>query len=84
MENGIQTYNGSLNLLLREKIHEDGRTLLAKGPRFKIRRSVRQRCPLAPFLFLLYAEETSIFLSSGQFVLKDISMLLSREDFQHY
>ena len=34
------------------------------GRRFKITRSVRQGCPLAPFLFLLFAEAMTMFIRS--------------------
>ena len=35
-----------------------------KGSSFQLTRSVRQGCPMAPFLFLMYAEAMSTFLRS--------------------
>ena len=55
------------------------RVLLAggKGPSFQLARSVRQGCPLAPFLFLFFAESLSLFLTAEDSGVKGISLPLS-------
>ena len=44
------------------------------GPRFRIERSVRQGCPLAPFLFLFVAEAMHVFLTSQEAGLQGIRL----------
>ena len=52
------------------------RILLAglKGPAIPLTRSVRQGCPLAPFLFLFFAEAMSAYLNHVSIGLKGISL----------
>ena len=45
-----------------------------KGDEFQISRSVRQGCPLAPYLFLFFAEAMSLFLTAEDVGLKGIAM----------
>ncbi len=49
----------------------------AKGPSFRLTRSVRQGFPLAPFLFLFFAEALSLFLTARDSGVKGISLPLS-------
>ena len=44
------------------------------GRRFSISRSVRQGCPLAPFLFLLVSEAFSVYLNSQQVNIKGLAL----------
>lgn len=37
-----------------------------RGPSFALSRSVRQGCPLAPFLFLFFVEAMSIYLAAEE------------------
>ena len=50
------------------------------GPRFNITRSVRQGCPLAPFLFLLFAEAMHAFISSQSIGLRGLAMPMHGQD----
>ena len=50
------------------------------GPRFPIERSVRQGCPLAPFLFLFVAEAMHVFLASQEAGLKGIRMPVTMQE----
>ena len=47
-----------------------------KGDGFQISRSVRQGCPLAPYLFLFFAEVMSLFFTTEEVGLKGIAMPL--------
>ena len=44
------------------------------GRRFSISRSVRQGCPLAPFLFLLVSEAYSVHLNSQSINIKGLAL----------
>ena len=44
------------------------------GGRFSISRSVRQGCPLAPFLFLLVSEAFSVHLNSQRVNIKGLAL----------
>ena len=44
------------------------------GRRFSISRSVRQGCPLAPFLFLLVSEAFSVHLNSHNVNIKGLTL----------
>ena len=47
------------------------------GRRFPISRSVRQGCPLAPFLFLLVSEAFSVHLNSQDVNIKRLALPMS-------
>ena len=51
-----------------------------KGPSFTLSRSVRQGCPLAPYLFLFVAEAMSLFLRKSKVGLKGLSILTLKEE----
>ena len=44
------------------------------GPLFPISRSVRQGCPLAPFLFILFGEALSSFLRSSTVAIQALAL----------
>ena len=50
------------------------------GSRFNITRSVRQGCPLAPFLFLLFSEAMHLFLTAQSTGLRGLAMPLNGQD----
>ena len=50
------------------------------GPRFNITRSVRQGCPVAPFLFLLFAEAMHAFISGQSTGLRGITLPIEGEE----
>ena len=50
------------------------------GPWFNITRSVCQGCPLAPFLFLLFAEAMHVYLSAQSMGLRGLMMPISGHD----
>ena len=50
------------------------------GDRFRISRSVRQGCPLAPFLFLFFAEAMSSFLSARDTGLQGLRLPIRDEE----
>jgi hypothetical protein len=58
------------------------RVLLAgdKGPSFQLSRSVRQGCPLAPFLFLFFAEAMSSYLLAQDVGIKGITIPLTTKE----
>ena len=45
-----------------------------RGERFRLSRSVRQGCPLAPFLFLFVAEAMSTFLTAQDTGLRGLQL----------
>ena len=51
-----------------------------QGERFALSRSVRQACPLAPTLFLFFAEAMSSFLGSQMVGLQGLRLPLCEED----
>ena len=51
----------------------------AKGERFALSRSVRQGCPVAPFLFLFFAEAMSFFLIAQGTRLQGLRMPVREE-----
>ena len=50
------------------------------GPWFKITRSIHQGCPLAPFLFLLFAEAMHVFISSQSIGLRGLALPMHGQD----
>ena len=50
-----------------------------RGPSFDLSHSVRQGCPLAPFLFLLFAKVMCIFLATQDVGLQDLQMPICKE-----
>ena len=52
----------------------------ARGDRFALSRSVRQGCPLAPFLFLFFAEAMSGYLSAQDVGLQGLSLPIRDEE----
>ena len=51
-----------------------------RGERFALSRSVRQGCPLAPTLFLFFAEAMSSYLGSQRVGLKGLRLPLQEEE----
>ena len=60
---------------------EQSQVLLAggRGPNFTLSRSVRQGCPLAPFLFLFFAEVMCILLAAEDVGLWGLQMPIHEE-----
>ena len=51
-----------------------------KGESFRLSRSVRQGCPMAPYLFLLFANAMSIYLSTPTVGVQGITLPNSSEE----
>ena len=52
----------------------------ARGERFALSRSVRHGCPLAPFLFLFFAEAMSSYLAARDVGLQGLSLPIREEE----
>ena len=50
-----------------------------RGPSFALSRSIRQGCPLAPFLFLFFAETMSVYLTAEEVGLRGLQMPIREE-----
>lgn len=50
-----------------------------RGERLMLSRSIRQGCPLAPFLFLFFAEAMSCYLTAQEVGLQGLSLPLRDE-----